>query len=99
MANLQVHNFMGTMSASTILLNKGIDNTDYFQLVDLPNFNDLSLPGELFTDGYYEIVNNDINTKEKLEIITHFVSELLDNTEDLKPEYSKWIDENFWDLF
>ena len=36
---------------------------------------------------------------EQIEIIIKFVSELLENIIDLKPEYSKWIDQNFWDLF
>ena len=34
----------------------------------------------------------------KIEIIYDFASELLKNTEDMKPEFSETIDKYFWEL-
>ena len=35
---------------------------------------------------------------EQIEIIHKFASSILDNIKDLDPEFSKIVDENFWDL-
>lgn len=42
---------------------------------------------------------NDFNlTKEDLETIKNFNLDLVNNQIDLDPEYSKIVDDNFWDL-
>ena len=39
-----------------------------------------------------------INRCPIVDIIHHFASNILDNIKDLEPEFSKTVDENFWDL-
>lgn len=48
---------------------------------------------------YYQIVNPDQAVMlEQIDIIHKFASSILDNIKDLDPEFSKTVDENFWDL-
>ena len=46
---------------------------------------------------YATIFSSDANA-DKVEIIHQFASNLLENIEDLEPEFSQVIDENYWDL-
>ena len=39
-----------------------------------------------------------IDKEEQIKIIHTFVSNLLENTEDLDPRISKIVDEHFWEL-
>ena len=45
---------------------------------------------------YYGIENN--LSEEELQIILDFNKLIISNTKDLEPEYSKVVDDNFWDL-
>lgn len=46
----------------------------------------------------YKIPNEKNEASKKIETIHKFASNLLENIEDLDPEFSKVIDENYWDL-
>lgn len=46
----------------------------------------------------YKIANENTGTFQKIETIHKFASNLLEHIEDLDPEFSKVIDENYWDL-
>lgn len=46
----------------------------------------------------YNITNVNIDTFQNIETLHKFASNLLENIEDLDPEFSKAIDENYWDL-
>jgi hypothetical protein len=47
---------------------------------------------------YYEVVENHDSMNSQIEIIHRFVSTLLENTQDLDPQFSKLVDEHFWEL-
>jgi hypothetical protein len=58
----------------------------------------ISAPKEIKYD-YYQIINPDQAVMfEQIDIIHKFASSILDNIKDLDPEFSKTVDENFWDL-
>lgn len=66
---------------------------------NLPNLNiQLKAPTEMNFD-YYQLIDKDqAATLEQIDIIHHFASNIIDNIKDLEPEFSKTVDENFWDL-
>lgn len=47
---------------------------------------------------HYATISSSNTNADKLEIIHQFASTLLENIEDLDPEFSQVIDENYWDL-
>ncbi|MEA3416430.1 MAG: hypothetical protein U9R02_09805 [Thermodesulfobacteriota bacterium] len=58
----------------------------------------ISAPREMKHD-YYRIIDRDEAIMlEQIDIIHKFASSILDNIKDLDPEFSKTVDENFWDL-
>lgn len=49
-------------------------------------------------DRYKLLPVNNIKEKENIEVIHSFASKLLENIEDIPPEFSEAVDANFWDL-
>lgn len=49
-------------------------------------------------DSYTLIDNSCVKEKRNIEIIHKFSSNLLENIEDMPVEFSRAIDDNFWDL-
>lgn len=50
------------------------------------------------TQTQYEVVSEDALLSQNIEAIHQFASNILENVEDLDPEFSELIDENYWDL-
>ena len=46
----------------------------------------------------YRLRDDDIDLNKQIETIHGFASNILDNIIDLDPEFSRIIDENYWDL-
>jgi len=67
--------------------------------VDLAGINaQLQAPAEMNFD-YYQLIDKDqAAALEQIDVIHQFASNILDNIKDLEPEFSKTVDENFWDL-
>ncbi|MDY6894574.1 MAG: hypothetical protein SVO01_04025 [Thermotogota bacterium] len=67
--------------------------------VDLASLNtQLQAPSEMNFD-YYQLIDKDQSAAlEQIDVIHQFASNILDNIKDLEPEFSKTVDENFWDL-
>lgn len=69
--------------------------------INIPTVNPhikISAPNEIQYD-YYRIIDRDETVRlEQIDIINKFASSILDNIKDLDPEFSKTVDENFWDL-
>lgn len=67
--------------------------------VDFSSLNvQLKAPTEMNFD-YYQLIDKDQATAiEQIDVIHQFASNILDNIKDLEPEFSKTVDENFWDL-
>ena len=66
---------------------------------NLPNLNiQFEAPTEINFDYYQLIDKTQATILEQIDIIHHFASNILDNIKDLEPEFSKTVDENFWDL-
>jgi predicted LPLAT superfamily acyltransferase len=58
----------------------------------------LKAPTEMNFD-YYQLIDKDQAIAiEQIDVIHQFASNILDNIKDLEPEFSKTVDENFWDL-
>ncbi len=61
-------------------------------------FEDVRAPEGMAFD-YYELINEEqIKEIERFRIIQSFASNLLGNIKDLDPEFSKVVDDHFWDL-
>ncbi len=58
----------------------------------------VEIPPEMNFDYYQEINRDQAVIFKQIDIIHQFASNLLDNIKELDPEYSKTVDENFWDL-
>lgn len=55
-------------------------------------------PAEMNFD-YYQVIDKDqATTFKQIDIMHQFASNLLDNIKDLDPDFSKTVDQNFWDL-
>ncbi len=67
--------------------------------VDLANLNVQIKAPKAMNFDYYQLVRKEQTvTLEQIDIIHKFASNILDNIKDLEPEFSKTVDENFWDL-
>lgn len=63
------------------------------QLSDHENIEPLS------EDTYYRILTHEeISVRDKVTVLHNFVSDLVENTQDLNPEFSASVDKYFWDL-
>jgi len=48
---------------------------------------------------YYQLINEEqAGEVEQFKIIQSFASNLIENTKDLDPEFSRTVDRHFWDL-
>lgn len=67
--------------------------------VDFPNLNvQLKAPTEMNFD-YYQLIDKEQSAAlGQIDVIHQFASNILNNIKDLEPEFSKTVDENFWDL-
>ena len=48
--------------------------------------------------GRYTLIPQNIEQRDNIEIIHNFAVNLLDNIEDIPPEFSEAVDAHFWDL-
>lgn len=46
----------------------------------------------------YTLIPRNIEQRDNIEVIHNFAVNLLDNIEDIPPEFSEAVDANFWDL-
>lgn len=51
-----------------------------------------------FANPYYQIAEVDQTLLSKVEALYTFASKLIAQSQDLPPEFSKSINDNFWDL-
>jgi hypothetical protein len=57
----------------------------------------ISMPANYDYNPYYTVLREgDIN--EQIETIHNFVSNLLENSQELNPNFAKTINKHFWDL-
>ena len=82
-----------------LFINQGEIDTPHEHLI-----RDNSLQGLEGLEGFesfqtsYNVTDKHIEKFRGAEAIHKFALNLLENIEDLDPEFSKLIDENFWDL-
>ena len=94
----QFRNVVGSAATAAVLCYSymGVQTINYDNLSNL-NIQ-LEAPKEMKFD-YYQLIDKDqAATLEQIDIIHHFAVNILDNIKDLEPEFSKTVDENFWDL-
>jgi transcription termination factor NusB len=56
------------------------------------------VPDEYNYNQYYKIMAEDDKIKEQIEIIHNVVSILLENGEELDPNFSQTVSKHFWNL-
>lgn len=94
----QLRNVVGSATTAAVLCYSylgapSINPSDFIN----PNI-PITAPVELTFDCYKLTSGNQDIALEQIDIIHQFASNILDNIKDLGPEYSKTVDENFWDL-
>ncbi len=96
----QVRNVVGGVATAAVLYYSYIGApsmtpVDFSRGIDLK----VRIPDEMSFD-YYQAIDKDEKTasRRQIEVIHRFASNLLENIKDLDPEFSKTVDENFWDL-
>ncbi len=94
----QSKNIIGIAATAAVLsysyLGKPTENYIDFLNYDIP----YEAPQEMNFDSYQDIGNEQGKALEQINIIHRFASNILDNIKDLEPEFSKTVDENFWDM-
>ena len=58
----------------------------------------ITAPDELNYDHYQLVQKEQSVALAQIDTIHKFATNLLDNIEDLDPEFSQTVDDNFWDL-
>lgn len=83
-------------TAVTLIACAGTPTMPSLDIKDLNEF--LNVPSGATYD-YYQVQDIEhTDTLSKIEVVHRFASTILENIEDLEPEFSKTVDENFWDL-
>jgi len=87
-----------TLATTAVLLYNypgapGLNHTDF-----LNPTTPMCVPEEMCFDYYGVSSEEQKRAADQIEIIHQFASNILDNIKDLDPEFSKTVDENFWDL-
>ena len=98
MPSFQIKSVIGSAATAAVLFYSYCGTSTFDQVtttnIEIPH----NAPIELKYD-YYELLNNEQSTAlEQVDIIHKFASDILDNIKDLDPDFSKTVDENFWDL-
>jgi hypothetical protein len=94
----QFKNVVGSVATAAVLFyyymgSPAVNPVD-FSIVNVQ----LRVPAEMNFD-YYQISDKDqAAALGQIDVIHQFASNILDNIKDLEPEFSKTVDENFWDL-
>ena len=99
MALSQIRNVVGSAATAAVLCYSymGSPAINPVNLSDLLN-DQLRAPSEMKFD-YYQLIDRDhAAILKQIDIINAFASNILDNIKDLDPEFSKMVDEKFWDL-
>ncbi len=94
----QFRNVVGSVTTAAVL---------YYSYMGSPSANpvdfsilhvQLKAPAEMNFD-YYQLMDKDQTVAlEQIDVIHQFASNILDNIKDIEPEFSKTVDEHFWDL-
>lgn len=94
----QFRNVIGSVTTAAVLWNSYM-GAPTVNSIDFANLNvQIKAPEEMSFD-YYQLVGKDQAVAlEQIDTIHQFASNILDNIKDLDPEFSKTVDENFWDL-
>ncbi len=94
----QIRNVVGSTATAAVLnysyVGAPLSNPVASENPNIP----ISAPTEISYD-YYQLLNqNQTLALEQIDIMHKFASNILENIRDLEPEFSKTVDENFWDL-
>lgn len=94
----QLRNIVGSATTAAVLCYSYMGAS----AVNPVNFSNLAAqlkaPAEMNFDYYQIIGKEQAAALEQIDVIHQFASNILDNIKDLEPEFSKTVDENFWDL-
>lgn len=69
---------------------------DYAKFIQSYKIQELTTNSNVLTQ--YKVTNGKLDAFQNIKVIHKFASNLLENIEDLDPEFSKVIDENYWNL-
>jgi len=94
----QFRNVVGSAATAAVLCYSYL-GSPAINTVDFVNLDvQIKAPEELNFDYYQLVGKEQAIDLEQIDIIHKFASNILDNIKDLDPEFSKTVDENFWDL-
>lgn len=100
MSNIRVKKLIGGVTTAAVLSYAYLGYCD----IAVPEENHKVLEEcNLLAEGYngnpyYTLNEGEDRVKNQVEIIQNFVSVLVENTQDLNPDFSKTVDGHFWDL-
>lgn len=102
MEPLRLRNMVCSFVATSVVLSYAyIGQPDSYPIVKnhtLPNQGGNILPEDYDHNSYYDLRSEEQRIREQVGIIHDFVSDLMDNSEDLDPRFSETVSKHFWDL-
>jgi hypothetical protein len=100
MANIQIKKLLGGVTTAAVLSYAYLGFCDIVMPEENHKFIEECnlLPEGYSNNQYYTLIEGENRTKDQVEIIHKFVSALVENTQDLNPDFSKTVDSHFWDL-
>lgn len=101
MAEIGVRSIVGGVATATVLVYSHLGVVD----INLPSKNyKTAIKQQICPEEfsaypyYYTFVENQYRIKNQVEVLHNFVSNLIENTEDINPDFSQTVDKHFWDL-
>lgn len=87
-------------AALIVILSNGVPVSGYSNIINPPSPSNCQVDHGLsyLTEPYSIIPKSSLFENEEINIMHGFASNLIENIEDLPPEYSEIIDEHFWEL-
>ena len=95
----QIKTLAGGLTTAAVLCYFSLSNQDcrtdedYFHEADLQQVSQYYDP-----NPYYKIFIDEYHLDNQIEIIHKFVSILMEESQNLNPEFSKAVDKHFWNL-
>ena len=90
----------GFVATGVVLSYSYIGNQEHINLENInPPVKDCAyVPEDYDYNSYYLMVSEESRIREQIEILHTFVSNLIENSEELDPNFVNTVNNHFWDL-
>jgi len=90
----------GVLATSAVLSYVYIGDSNLYNLLENHDINiqENFLPKGYDINEYYTLISKEDKVKEQIGIIHDFISNLIENSEDLDPNFAETVTKHFWDL-